>query len=97
MNFISTILLALALAGVTSQQAAKPLDISDSDDKRIAALHERGVRIDCKLGCFAFRRGHSATESAQLIGRLDKGVEALRQPVGTYPWQMARDQKITFA
>jgi len=34
--------------------------------------------------------------SAQLIERLDKGIAALRQLIGTHAWQEVRDEKLLF-
>ena len=34
--------------------------------------------------------------SAQLLDRNDKGVAALRQLIGTHPWQAVRDEKLLF-
>lgn len=93
------LVLLSSLMSVAHQQqpSPQPLDIGESDPKRIADLQARGRRTDGTLVVLWTPAGAlTEAETRQLVDRLDKGVAALRTLIGRHPWQAVRDQRIVF-
>ena len=103
MSFNTWILCLLSITCVpsilvaASQQPAQRLDWSADDGRRISDLHEHGRRTEGKMAVLWSPAGVlDDGASAQLIERLDKGIAALRQLIGTHAWQEVRDEKLRF-
>ena len=93
---LSGILLCASAAGAQGQ-APQQLNWSADDSKRIAALHQAGMRTDGQKAVLWTPPGAiDCAHAAQLMERLDKGVTELRLVIGSHSWQYVKDQRIVF-
>jgi hypothetical protein len=91
------VLLSLStILGLAAQQP-QLLNWAADDGKRVAELEARGIRTE---GTHAIvwtpADLMSEPERKALVDRLDRGVRALRELIGTHDWQVVRDQKINY-
>ena len=79
-----------AIAAVHVQQAPQPLNWAADDEKRVAELAASGKRDEgTHVVLWTPPGALSDGERRALVERLDRGVAALRELVGTHPWQIA--------
>lgn len=99
--FASALVATAVSVGTAQQQPARQpaerLDWSADDAKRIARLHETGRRTEGKFAVLWTPAGVlDDAESAKLSDRLDRGIAALRQLIGSHAWQAVRDERLVF-
>jgi hypothetical protein len=89
------IFLSLSTTPGFSAQQPQPLNWAADDGKRVAELEARGIRTEgTQAAVWMPADLMSEPERKALVDRLDRGVRALRELIGTHEWQVVRDQKI---
>jgi len=94
LSLLSMVLWLVAIPGFAAQQ---PLNWAADDGKRVAELEAHGVRTEGTLVIMWMPAAiMSDTDRQALVDRLDRGIRALREVVGSHEWQVVRDQKIAY-
>jgi len=93
--------MSAAVHAQPARPAAKPppqaLNWAADDGTRVANLETRGDHSEgTHVVVWVPAGSMSGAERQALVERLDRGVRALRELIGTHEWQIVRDQKITY-
>jgi hypothetical protein len=99
MSILMPGIIALVMFGGASphpQSTPQPLNWAADDEKRVAALAASGRRLEGTHVVVWVPTAIGEVEHRALVERLDRGVAALRDAVGSHEWQAVRQQKITY-